>query len=92
MTFKTVTEFSSYDDASGAQMVMSHPFCGTIGFNFVCAEVRRNGLSPVKCFGNSARGKRDWAIKKMVAEFQAKVDDLGPEWLAKHKELYDVGA
>jgi hypothetical protein len=90
MPFTTITEFSSYDDASGAQMTMSHPACGVMALSFVCGEVRTYGVQPAKCFGNRARAQRDWAIKKMKAEFWPKVQALGPDWMARHKELYEV--
>jgi hypothetical protein len=90
MTFKTVTEFSSYDDASGAQMTMFHPLCGNVGFSFVNGKINRYGDPRVKCFGNRAIAKRKWAADKLQAEFQTKVDALGPEWMARHRELYEI--
>lgn len=89
-TFKTVSEFSPYEDASGALMSMSHPLCGTMYFNFVNGKVTRHGEGRVKCFGNRAIGKFKWAADKLQAEFQSRIDALGPEWMAKHKELYEI--
>lgn len=90
MTFKIVGPFHSYDDGSGADMTFSHPYAGVVNIGFVKGEVRSYGVSPAKCFGNRARGQRDWAIKKMKNQFWPHVEALGPEWMAKHKELYEI--
>lgn len=85
----TVTHFQSFDDGSGVEMLAT-----ARGFrfaaSFVAGRVSVHPLSSTNFVSRTARFRI--ALSQVTATMTARVEALGPEWLAAHRALYELPA
>jgi hypothetical protein len=82
----TIENEQVFEDGGYSATVNSFGF--VFGVNFVAGEIRAHGLNV------SQYGHKGWKLgashKKAVAAVDARLEQLGPEFMAKHRALYEL--